>query len=255
MEVFKYMNLFIADLKRSIFSVYFLFSVVFVLIILFVSISDEYAFGDMAGVLHLMDLARGGPIGLLAPILATIPFSGSFSIERNNGFLPFVFVRSDKNTYIWSKLLTTGLSGAFVLTIPYVLFFLGLIIRFPNLPLDNSLAGPFGDVAHTSPIVYIFLMFIVTFVFGFIYALIGLAISTIFKQTLFAHVFPFALYLLPAFLFIFFDIAYLEPTTTWDIASNSFATVWTIGGQLFVLGLGSIILFYYKIHQMRFPNE
>src|SRR5690625_375656 len=110
----------------------------------------------MAGVLHLMDLARGGPIGLLAPILATIPFSGSFSIERNNGFLPFVFVRSDKNTYIWSKLLTTGLSGAFVLTIPYVLFFLGLIIRFPNLPLDNSLAGPFGDVAHTSPIVYIF---------------------------------------------------------------------------------------------------
>lgn len=249
------MNLFISELKRSIFSIYFILAAVFLLIVLFISVSSEYSFGDMTGALHLMNFVRSGLISLFAPILAAIPFAGSFSIERNNGFLPFIFIRTNKSTYIWSKLLATGLSGALVLTIPYALFFLWLVIRFPVLPLDNSLPGPFGDVAQTAPMAYVLFIFVVTFLFGFIYALIGLAISTVFKQSLFAYIFPFALYLLPGFVFIFLNIAFLEPTTTWDVTSNSSASTWTIGGQFFILGLGSIILFYYKIRHMRFPNE
>lgn len=248
------MGYFLNELKRTFTTKRFLFIIFLSLIIYFLGILNDLKFGHDTGILYFMWLTRDTFSGILAPILAALPYSGSFSLERNQNILPYILIRVPKKYYIIAKIFITPLAGGVAITLPYLIFSVILSIFFPIKPLENILC-PLGHLAKTNPNLYILWLFSLTFLFGITYSLVGLAASTFFKQTFFSFIIPLILYIFPTFIFSFLNIFHLTPGTTWqpDIADG--ITLFTITAQQLFIIVVSIVLFIYKMIKLGDPYE
>jgi hypothetical protein len=91
---------------------------------------------------------------------------------------------------------------------------------------------------------YIFILIVLSFIFGMIYATIGLAISAFTNNKYLAIIFPFFVYLIPAIIFPIFGLDAIEPSTTLIPHANVNTTESMIFIQLGLLLIISTVSFY-----------
>jgi hypothetical protein len=127
-------------------------------------------------------------IGLIAPIIAVLPFADTFALDRKSGYIRSILIRASYRHYLTAKWITCLLSGGLVLMIPLLALFgvtslifphgLNLIYGTQKIMTRADALGPWGFLYETNPTLYIFALSTMCFVFGATYAGMGLAIAT-----------------------------------------------------------------------------
>jgi len=190
-------------------------------------------------------------LSLLAPLLATLPFSQSYAAERNSGFSKSVLQRLPERNYAISKLLVTALSGGLSLAIPLGGVLAWSLLRYP-LVADAYNPPPqlFGHITAGSQLEYMLLALVLAFLFGATFAVVGLASSVLFRNPFYAHVVPVILYVVPAFVTGSLGLGYLDPPMMWDPSGNIGTTPFTVAAQ-YAFFLGVSVLVFVRFLRLR----
>ena len=138
---------------------------------------------------RLMLNLQYGEFAFLAALLATLPFADSFLTDRDQGFLRLVALRTPYRRYLAAKIIAVALAGGMGLLLSLlVIFLVGLraptdwktTIYSATSTLNNGVPwGPFGGLYTQNPLYYLLYLLASAFGFGAVYALLGLAVSTV----------------------------------------------------------------------------
>jgi hypothetical protein len=139
------------------------------------------------------------------PIIATLPFSTSYLVDKANNFKISVRKEVFFKTYLFSKYIVTFCSGGFIFSFP-------LIVSF----LICEIFSPYG--IPNSHINIIFMYICINFLFAGLMAVLGLGISTLTHKKYIAIAFPF---LLNLFLLIILVNTGMSPVALGDPSQPS----------------------------------
>jgi hypothetical protein len=129
-----------------------------------------------------------GEFGFLAALLTTLPFADSFLDDINQGFLRLIIQRTPYHKYLNAKVLVVGLTGGFSLLLAVLIIFLAGLSKPGNWNTTQFFSGsanaimppgPFGSLYMVDPLFYLIYLLVSAFGFGVVYALMGLAISSV----------------------------------------------------------------------------
>lgn len=191
--------------------------------------------------------AQLGVFGLIAPLMAALPFSDSYLIDKTSGFLRSLLSRMSYKKYLLTKYFSTALSGGFALALPMVVFFIFTNVAFQRGLNTNiyeqrvittpEALGPFGVLYQHNPDLYILLLIGLGFVFGAVYAIMGLALSVFVNNRYVVLATPFVLYMLAHFLLSVIGMPLWSPL-------SALVPHWLIGIKWIHIGtsLGGIFL-------------
>lgn len=138
---------------------------------------------------RLMLNLQYGEFAFLAALLATLPFADSFLTDREQGFLRLVVLRTHYRRYLAAKIIAVALAGGMGLLLSLLIIFLAGLrsptdwnatIYSATSTLNKGIPwGPFGTMYTQNPFYYLLYLLASAFGFGAVYALMGLAVSTI----------------------------------------------------------------------------
>ena len=138
---------------------------------------------------RLMLNLQYGEFAFLAALLATLPFADSFLTDRDQGFLRLVALRAPYHRYRAAKILAVALAGGSGLLLSLLIIFLAGLgaptdwnatVYSATSTLNNGVPwGPFGGLYTQNPLYYLLYLLTSAFGFGAVYALLGLAVSTV----------------------------------------------------------------------------
>jgi hypothetical protein len=132
---------------------------------------------------------------LMAPVIVTLPFAASFIEDKEKFFLRNVLIRESRLYYFIQKYITTGLLGGLAVALPLFLLLVLNLVIYPKGSVNFfSAVGPFSAVFKYSQLAYAVILIINSYIFGFIYANIGLTISFFIQNKVAAIISPFLLY-------------------------------------------------------------
>ena len=131
-----------------------------------------------------------GEFGFLAALLATLPFADSFLDDLNQGFLRQIVQRVPYRNYKAAKIIAVALAGGASLVLAVLLIFLAGLAGatdwesrayFSGYYIDQLTdpRGPLSNLYSTNPIFYLLYLLASAFGFGGVYAVLGLAISSL----------------------------------------------------------------------------
>lgn len=137
---------------------------------------------------------------MILPILASIPYSDSYWIDKNSGFLKNIYTRAKKTDYILSKYITNFIVGGVSITLPLIvslyLLFMSLPAINPSIFFQGDLGrNMFSSLFYLHPYMYILVYLFMSFMFGGVFASIGLAVSTYCKNKFLVVAIPTILYI------------------------------------------------------------
>ncbi|SFU87212.1 hypothetical protein SAMN04487886_12472 [Clostridium sp. DSM 8431] len=138
-------------------------------------------------------------LGVIAPLLAVLPFSNSYLHDKDSGFLKFIYIRMDKKRYILNRILVNAIASGVIivsslLTILIIIcLFLGISTN-PNSFFDK--AGTYMFLYVKSKWLYVIFIFILSFLFNAIFATLGLGLSPFINNKYLSFICPFAIYML-----------------------------------------------------------
>lgn len=152
------------------------------------------------------------------PLLAAMPYAGSYYTDTKSGFAKNVIIRSRKSHYLLAKVIATFLSGATVSIVPLLLCMYISSMLLPSvliLPFSgNSPLSP-QDMWYTmymsNPYLYLLLYFCITSTFAGLFALFGLTISHYVSNSFLVLVTPFILFVFSNTLFGSLGLGFLCP--------------------------------------------
>lgn len=138
----------------------------------------------------LMNTSFYTPFSLFAALLATLPFADSFLDDRNHGFINSIIMRVPYRKYLAAKSIAVGLVGGVSIAFSLLLMFLLLALIGPvdfaargyysnSTQILVEPVGPLGWLYNTNPFGYLTFLLATAFAFGFVYALLGLAVSAL----------------------------------------------------------------------------
>jgi hypothetical protein len=143
-----------------------------------------------------MSLSGFTPFAVLFPL---IPYATSFCDEYNSGYAKFIITRIGVKQYAKKKIVAVGLSGALAIGIPFlIVFVLIAIIGVPTTAANMSdfyygkIWAPYAAVWGGNLVLAAKL--VLGLFFGCMWALVGLAISTVATNRYVVIVGPFILY-------------------------------------------------------------
>lgn len=138
---------------------------------------------------RLMLNLQYGEFTFLAALLATLPFADSFLMDREQGFLRLVALRTPYRRYLAAKVVAVALAGGAALMLSLLVIFLaGLstpmdweatVYSATSTLNDGVPWGPLGWLYTYSPVSYLLYLLASVFGFGAVYALLGMAVSTV----------------------------------------------------------------------------
>lgn len=159
--------------------------------------------------------ARSG-YGLFAPILAVLPSATMFCDEYNAGYIKSILVRTSRKNYTLETVACALISGGLAVMLPSLLS--GLFFMWIGEP---NVAGKYDTYLSESifaGIQYVFnggLVFVLyqvfAFIFGAVWACVGLSISSILPNRYVALAAPFALYFASHLFFYRLDCTVFSP--------------------------------------------
>jgi hypothetical protein len=186
-------------------------------------------------------------LSLMAPIIVTLPFVASFIEDKEKFFLRNILIRKSRICYFTQKYIATGLLGGLAIALPLFLLLVLNLIIYPKGNVNFfSIVGPFSAVFKYSQFAYAVILIINSYIFGFIYANIGLTISFFIKSKVVAIISPLLLYILPAFFFIYLHLDRFEPSVTFNFNANCQNTLSIVISEFLFLLITSIIAGYIK---------
>ena len=136
-----------------------------------------------------------------AAIFCSLPFSDSFCEDYNTGYIRSIVSRSGVRKYAIVRDVSVAISGGFsmFIIILITILFCGVLSDLPETPdkvefMRNSIWVRSGIIyiAHGYPYLAIRLLF--AFLFGSVWSLVGLTISTIFTNRYVTYIAPFVIY-------------------------------------------------------------
>lgn len=142
--------------------------------------------------------ARTG-FSLFAPVFAVIPSVTLFCDDYNSGYLKSVLFRSNIERYIRENILTSTISGGLAVFLPeFICSLIFIIVGEPHVPSQYSSyldATVFADLQYVGNgyLVLCFYLFF-AFLFGAVWANIGMCISAFIPNRYVALSAPFAIY-------------------------------------------------------------
>lgn len=134
-----------------------------------------------------------GTFDLFAPAIAAIPCGAAFYNDYGSGFCKFILPRTSRLKYLLVKTFTCGITGGLALFMPNFLLF-SILLLFGNSHSSelNLLQGSvLGSIEHANVILVLLLL---AFLFGAVWALMGLAVSAFIPNKFAAAASPFMIY-------------------------------------------------------------
>lgn len=185
-------------------------------------------------------------LGLLAPLLATLPFADSYTVDKNTGYLKFIMVRAKAGRYFRAKFIANALAGGLALLLPLVFSFIVLWLWLPHglppKPGANWVFGLMSQVFPTAPALYIGFLIFLAFLFGSTYATFGLALSIVANNNRYMVLAtPFLFYNVGNFIIAILGPAQWTPPTTLAphlAAASNWYTVFLPMAGIFLLSVG-----------------
>lgn len=258
-------NYFKLELKRAIFSKYFLLSFSIILLLLIYSFFEFISFGWSNNLFNLqffkehydfIDMFifsrsenRASYLTVIAPLLASLVFSDSYLSDKTSGYIKFIYIRINKKIYVLIRILVniiaSGLSillaSLFMLLI--LIFFYGIEIN-PENALNMS--GAFSSIYYTgNKYVYLLLILICSFVFNSIFATLSLSISAFINNKYLSFLIPFFYYIISGSIFVAIGFYKLNATFLFMFKGNmTFLDLLIYALFLFI---SSIIFFAYGV--------
>lgn len=193
--------------------------------------------------------ALEGPIGLVAPLLATLTFVDSLVIDRISGYLRHVLLRSSYRRYFLTKFSANLLVGGAALAIPLLLVFAYTNLIYPRgiLPIEQSRIipggyphGPFSTIYRTAPDLYILLRIGLSFIFGAVYATVGLMFASFINNRYVVQALPFLLYNVANFVIAVLGFSAWRPPITLTPELNTLSSSFTVFGELGAIFVASL---------------
>lgn len=137
---------------------------------------------------------------MIFPVLASLPYSDSYWIDKNSGFNKGIYTRSKKKDYFISRYITNFIIGGTVVIIPLILNFYILMMLLPAVHpsiFDASIIAKhmFSSLYYFHPYLYVGMYLALTFIFGGTFASIGLAVSIYCKNRLLVVTTPILIYI------------------------------------------------------------
>ena len=158
------------------------------------------------------------------PILAGLPFAASYVDDLKTKFARFFCIRTSYDTYIFSRIFVCFFCGGFVIVIGVLLSWGASALFF--LPLEQA-PGATSDSAET-----LVQMCGLLFLFGGLWAVVGMSMSTLMESKYIAYAAPFVMYYMLVILyeryftsaFILYPLEWINPSNLWPFG-NVGATV------------------------------
>lgn len=189
---------------------------------------------------------------LLLPITSTIPFADSFFLDRKNGFIKNVFIRTQKVNYYLSKYLATFMVGGVAVIIPLLINFGCSTLLLPSmLPQASSsfdfinAASMWSELYFSHPFIYVFSYILIDFVFGGLIATIAVVVGHFVEHRFIVLISPLLFYIFVFSIFNLFDAIALEPINFLQ-PSFGFSNFTIILIEATVLAITTSIVFIFK---------
>ncbi len=136
-----------------------------------------------------------------AAIFCALPFADSFCEDFNSGYIRSVVSRTGVKKYALTRCLSVALSGGLVMAgiITVTIIHCGILADSPDTPesisfMRNSIWMRSGIIFVMNGIPYLLLRVLFGFLFGCVWSLIGLLISTVLTNKYVTYIAPFILY-------------------------------------------------------------
>ena len=176
---------------------------------------------------HIEYLAKGFQSDILSsflPILAALPFASSFIDDLKSKFARFLLFRSNYSTYLVSRIVVCFLAGGLVI-LSGALITWGTVATI-LVPIEREMADML-PIAIDGLIEICFLLFLN----GGLWAVVGMAMSTIMESKYIAYASPFIIYYLLVILYeryfrnawLLYPKNWLDPEI-WPYGAGSAAT-------------------------------
>lgn len=151
---------------------------------------------------------------IIFPLLATLPFGGSFYSDINDGYIKNICIRIKKEEYLLSKYIAVFVSGGMAVVIPMIGSFLISAAYLPTMLPESSYAftnivsvNKWANLFFTFPFAYFLIYSLMMFIFSGFIACMSLMISYFSSKSFLPLVFPFFIYI---FLSLTFEILNLN---------------------------------------------
>lgn len=185
---------FIFDFKKAFFTNKTLIAGLIVLVFLIIPYYSEIKFPlpKEDGINLFIRIGMLSYLPLVAPLIASIPFSNSYILDVKKGVLNKLFTIIKPKEYFTSRLIVNALiSGlVFLLTETILLIFLLITHGINNTTIE--VVGAFSSIYYNSKIEYIIILLCISFVSAASFSTFVLGISTLTKS-------KFLILLLPLF--------------------------------------------------------
>ncbi|HFD2030131.1 TPA: hypothetical protein ACF2C8_001888 [Clostridium perfringens] len=146
---------------------------------------------------------RSGNIVIIFPLLATIIFSDSYLVEKENGFTKFVYTKLSIKKYVFIKVIVNIIVSALIggLASFLILIFLVFIFGIKNPSIasyTNSINGPFNYLLASSNtrLIYGLIVVILFSISYIVMSTLALGISAWIKNRYLVLIAPFFYYIL-----------------------------------------------------------
>ncbi len=131
--------------------------------------------------------------------IAVLPYGWSYQAEECNGYSKYVSVKIGRKKYLLAKYIAAFLSGGTVVLIPLILNFIGVACFVPavqpsivyEMYYAMRQGAIWSDIFYTHPLVFVCLYLLIDFIYGGLFAVIGIAVSLFSKKRLVVVLTPF----------------------------------------------------------------
>ena len=192
-------------------------------------------------------------LGLLFPLLVTVPVCWQLYYERRNRFIVYTLPRISKIGYLKAKWLASALSAFLILFVPY--FLSGVCALYtvnPTMwiPSENYIHA-FHNLYTQTPLIYVLLLSlwksflgVLVMTFGFVLAMYGKNIFVILTV-------PFIYIVLENFGWSILDMPQYRFVTAFEPVSSPFDVITgaqlVVGPLLLCIVIGIVVLYYTKV--------
>lgn len=192
-------------------------------------------------------------LGLLFPLLVTVPVCRQLYYERRNRFLICTLPRIPKKRYLGVKWLACALSAFLILFVPYFLSALcSIYIVNPNLqPSNENYVHVFHDFFKDAPLIYSLLLSLWKGLLGVLVMTFGFVLALYSKNLFIILTAPFVYAVLENFGWVILGMPKYRLVTAFEPNSLSSAVVspdsFVVGPLLLCAVIGATVLYYSKI--------
>lgn len=192
------LNLIKSELKRALTSKNMVFAIIISIASMFIGL-NSMLWHNYRGVTYSYELAvYTGPICLLAIIISAIPFSTSYISEYESNYYTYIKHKVGSYKYIFTKFIVNFIAGGLVLFIPFITFYLLLLVlkgvSNEDLSYGLELNKTLVHIYNQSQVKYMLIKILLTTICGSTFATLALGISIYIRNKYLTILFPFLCY-------------------------------------------------------------